>query len=135
MSSWENHCGLVVELLLLEAGIWGTGTVRDLRGKRTSAVESRYQVTVNGNVTVDTSVCVCVCNSDLCSVVTNCLTAQQMESQIQNRSTITLKLCQCEQNVTNQSRARETQVDAYIRDSHQLYSKNYIFEFKGTEHV
>jgi hypothetical protein len=33
------------ELLLWEAGSWGTGTVREPRGRGTSAVESRYQAT------------------------------------------------------------------------------------------
>jgi hypothetical protein len=33
------------ELLLLEAGSWGTGNVRELRVREISAVESRYQAT------------------------------------------------------------------------------------------
>jgi hypothetical protein len=36
------------------------GVIRDLRGKGTAAVLSRYQATASEEVTVDTSVCVCV---------------------------------------------------------------------------
>jgi hypothetical protein len=35
------------ELLLLEAGNWGTGTVKELRGRGRSIVGSRYQATVS----------------------------------------------------------------------------------------
>jgi hypothetical protein len=48
------------ELLLLEAGSYGTGKVREPRGRGMSAVENRYQATAKEDMTVDTCVCVTV---------------------------------------------------------------------------
>jgi hypothetical protein len=41
------------------------GTVREPRGRGTSLVESRYRATASEDLSVDNSVCVCVCNSEL----------------------------------------------------------------------
>jgi hypothetical protein len=51
------------ELLLLEAASWGTGTVREPRGRGTSTVGSRYQATT-GEDTADWK--------DLLRAVVNC---------------------------------------------------------------
>jgi hypothetical protein len=48
------------ELLLLEAGSWGTGIVWESRIRGTSAVASRYRATVSEDMTVDASLCVTV---------------------------------------------------------------------------
>jgi hypothetical protein len=45
------------ELLLLQAGSWGMGTVRELRTKGTSAIGNCYQATASEEVTVNSSVC------------------------------------------------------------------------------
>jgi hypothetical protein len=51
------------ESLLLEAGSWGTGIVRELRLRGTTTVESRYQETI-GEDTADWE--------DILRVVMNC---------------------------------------------------------------
>jgi hypothetical protein len=53
------------ELLLLEAGSWGTGTVQERKGGGTSAIGSRYQKT--GEDTTDWED-LSVCSSELQSV-------------------------------------------------------------------
>jgi hypothetical protein len=48
------------ELLLLEAGSWGTGIVREPTVRGASAVGSRYGAMATEDVAVDTSLCMIV---------------------------------------------------------------------------
>jgi hypothetical protein len=54
-------------------------TVRELRGRGTSAVESRYKATASEDVTVETNVCVCVC---VCACECACVCIRERDSEV-----------------------------------------------------
>jgi hypothetical protein len=57
------------ELLLLEAGGWGTGIVREPQGKGTSAVGSRYQTTTGEDTADSENLVRTVVNCRMCELV------------------------------------------------------------------